>query len=152
MVTFAYVSPQKAGLFAAGGRTAWPLGRSWKLSDLKGFHPIQVAEFAIQMGVALKPGFNWWVFWVLKKKGVIILLVKICNVKYLNKTHKFGFPLPKSVEDALDIDCMTDSILWADVIAKEMMNINVAFDAQEVGRKVRMDSSFSNATWFLTSR
>ncbi len=47
-----------------------------KLSDLKESHPVPVTEFAIQMGVALKPGFNWWVVCVLKKKDVIISLMK----------------------------------------------------------------------------
>ncbi len=53
------------------GSTSWE-----KLSDLKESHPVQVAEFAVQMGVALEPGFNWWVFRVLKKRDTIILLVK----------------------------------------------------------------------------
>ncbi len=55
---------------------------SWeKLSDLKESYPVQVAEFAIQMGVALEHGVIWWVFFVLKKRDTIILLVKHRNVK-----------------------------------------------------------------------
>ncbi len=53
------------------------LSTSWeKLSNLKESHPVQVAQFAIQMGVALEPGFNWWVFRVLKKRDTITLMVK----------------------------------------------------------------------------
>ncbi len=48
------------------------------------------------MGVALEPGFNWWVF---------------RDVKYLKKTHKYGLPLPKLVEDALSIDRRSGSTL-----------------------------------------
>ncbi len=56
------------------------------------------------MGIALELGFNWWVFHVLKKRDDIISLVKRCNIKYQKKTHKYGLPLPKLVDDALAID------------------------------------------------
>ncbi len=56
------------------------------------------------MGVALDPGFNWWVFSVLKKREKIISLVQHCNIKYFKKTHKYVLPLPKLVDDALTID------------------------------------------------
>ncbi len=121
------------------GSTSWE-----KLSDLKESHPVQVAEFAIQAGVALEPGFNWWVFRVLKKRDAIISLVKRRNVKYLKKTHKYGLPLPKSVEDALAIDRLSGSTLWADAIAKEMQNVRVAFDALEDGRHVPHGFQFVN--------
>ncbi len=72
---------------------------SWeKLSDLKESHPIQIAEFAIQMGIALEPR---WVFCVLKTWDAIILLVKYCTVKYLKKTHNYSITLVKLVDDAL---------------------------------------------------
>ncbi len=44
------------------GSTSWQ-----KLSDLKESHPLQVAEFALAVGIADEPAFNWWVTWVLKK-------------------------------------------------------------------------------------
>ncbi len=99
-------------------------------------HPVQVAEFAIQMSIALEPGFNWWVFSVLKKRDTIILLVKWRNVKYLKKTDKYGLLLLKLVDDALVIDRRSGSPLWADVIAKEMKNVRVAFDTLEDGRNI----------------
>ncbi len=48
----------------------WKVGsNSWeKLSDLKESHPVQVVEFVVQMGVAIEPSSNWWVFLVLKKR------------------------------------------------------------------------------------
>ncbi len=50
---------------------------SWKkLSYLKELHPLQVAEFALAVGIVDEPAFNWWVPWVLKKKDRIISLVK----------------------------------------------------------------------------
>ncbi len=80
-------------------------------------------------------------FRVLKKRDAIFLLMKWHNVKYLKKTHKYGLPLPKLVNDALSIDRWFGSTLWADAIAKEMKNVRVAFDALEDGR----NSSLSNA-------
>ncbi len=49
---------------------------SWKkLSDLKDSHPLQFAEFALSVGIANEPAFDWWVTWVLKKRDCIISLV-----------------------------------------------------------------------------
>ncbi len=87
------------------------------------------------MGVALDPSYNWWVFKVLKKRNSIISLVKWHNVKYLKKTHKYGLPLMKLVDDVV-IDQCSGSILWVDAIAKEMQNIRVAFDTLEDRRNV----------------
>ncbi len=51
------------------------------------------------MGIALESGFNLWVFCVLNEWDVTILLVKHQNIKYLNKNHKTGLPLPNSMDD-----------------------------------------------------
>ncbi len=99
----------------------------------------------MQIVVALEPGFNWWVFHVLKTRDTIISLVKCCNVKYLKKTHKYCLPLPKSFDDAFAIYRCSGSTLWENTIAKEMENVRVACDALEDGRNVP-HSSLSNAT------
>ncbi|KAL7459996.1 hypothetical protein ACHAXS_000466 [Conticribra weissflogii] len=73
MVKLAYVSLLSDGSSVADGKdgsTPWE-----KLSDLKESHPIQVAEFAMQMGLALNL-LNRWVLPVLKKRDEIISLVK----------------------------------------------------------------------------
>ncbi|KAL7475141.1 hypothetical protein ACHAW6_001067 [Cyclotella cf. meneghiniana] len=50
---------------------------SWqKLSALKESQPLQVAEFALAMGIADEPAFNRWVSWVFKQRDLIISLVK----------------------------------------------------------------------------
>ncbi len=100
------------------------------------FHPVQLAEFAIQMGIALEPNFNWLVFCVLKKRDAIILLVKCCNIKYLMKMHKYCLPLPMLVYGALAIHRCYGSTLWVDAIVKEMKNVRVAFNALEDNRNV----------------
>ncbi len=72
------------------------------------------------MGVALEPGFNWWVFCVFKKSDTIIMLVKGHNIKYLKKIHKYSLPLQKMVNDALAIGRCSGSTLWVNAIVKEM--------------------------------
>ncbi len=94
------------------------------------------------MGIALESGFNWWVLFDLKKRDAIILLVKHCNIRYLKKTHNYGLPLPKSVEDALAINRCSGSTLWADAIAMEMKNVRVVFNTLEDGRKVPHEFQF----------
>ncbi len=82
-------------------------------------------------------------FHVLKKRDVIILLVKQCNVKYLKETHKYGLPLPKLVDDdVLSIDRLSGSNLWVDAIANEMKNVRVAFDTLENSRNVPQGFQF----------
>ncbi len=113
-----------------------------KFSDHKESHLVQVTEFETQMCVALEPGFNWWVFCVLKKRDAIISLLKCCNIKYLKKTYKCGLPLSKLVEDALAIDKCTGSTLWVDANAKEMQNGRVSFNTLEDGRNVPHEFQF----------
>ncbi len=110
------------------GSTSWE-----KLSDIKELHPLQIAEYAVSMGVDHEPGFNWWVPHTLKKHDAIIALVKKRSARYLKHTHKFGIECPKTVEDALELDKHSGNTMWADAIAKEMKNVRVAFDPLENG-------------------
>ena len=43
------------------------------LSLLKESHPVQVAEFAVAMGIDNDPAFNWWVKPVLKRRNIFNL-------------------------------------------------------------------------------
>ena len=55
------------------------------------------------------------------------------------KTHKFGIELPKSVAHALELDRKNGNTFWADVIAKEMKNVCVAFsirDEDEISKNI----------------
>ncbi len=61
----------------------------------------------------------------------IIALVKKHSGKYLSFLHKFGVECPKTVEDALELDKCNDNTMWVNTIAKEMKNIQVAFDPLE---------------------
>jgi hypothetical protein len=79
------------------------------------------------MGIDHEPAFNYWVPHVLKKRDRIISLVKKRQTRYLKRTHKFGIEVPKSIDDALELDKKNGNTLWADAIAKEMKNVRVAF-------------------------
>jgi len=90
----------------------WDLCILWKdkstswvpLKHLKEGHPVQVAEYAMANGIANEPAFAWWIKHAIKTRDRIICAVKS---RYLKRTHKFGIELPKTVKEALDIDCVT---------------------------------------------
>eukprot|EP01082_Thalassiosira_pseudonana_P005598 g5187.t1 g5187 contig19:120121-121928(-) len=105
------------------GSTSWE-----RLSVLKESHPVQVAKYAVAAGIDHEPAFNWWVRHVLKKRDRIIAQVKQLNARYLKKTHKFGIEMPKSVQEALELDKKNGNNLWGDAIKKEMQNVRNAFD------------------------
>jgi hypothetical protein len=119
------------------GSTSWQ-----SLKDLKESHPLQVAEFAYMAGIAGEPAYNWWVGWVIKKRDRIISLVKRRSARYLKRNHKFGIELPKTVEEALEIDRRTNTTFWGDAIKKEMQNVRIAFDILEDGSLPPQDYQF----------
>ncbi len=104
------------------GSTSWE-----KLADLKESHPIETAKYAKILCIDHEPAFNWWVPHVLWKRDCIISLVRKRNPRYLKWAHKFGIELPKTVNEALELDKKNDNTFWADAIAKEMKDICVAF-------------------------
>ena len=78
------------------GSTTWEA-----LKDIKNCYPLQLAEYAIEEGIEGKLEFQWWVPHAIRKKNRIILKMKS---KYWVRTNKFGLRIPKSVEEALQID------------------------------------------------
>jgi hypothetical protein len=80
------------------------------------------------MGIDHEPAFNWWVPHVLKKRGRIISAVAKCSACYLKRTHKFGIEIPRTIKEALELDCQNGNTFWADATAKEMTEVQKAFD------------------------
>jgi hypothetical protein len=110
---------------------------SWeKLSDLKASNPVEVAEYAVANRLVEEPAFKWWVPHVIKRRNRIISKVKS---RYWKMTHKFGIRLPKSVEEALEIDRTTNTDLWRKAINKEMSRVKVAWKTLDANtpREVR---------------
>jgi hypothetical protein len=108
---------------------------SWeKLSELKESHPLETAEYAVTMGINHEPAFNWWVPRVLRKRDQIISAVAKRFACFLKRTRKFGIEIPRTVKEALELDCHNGNTLWADAIAKEMAEVQKAFDILPDGK------------------
>jgi hypothetical protein len=116
------------------GTTSWET-----LASLKESYPVQVAEYAIAVGISEEPAFAWWVPHVLNKRDRIIAKVKS---RYHKITHKFGFEVPKTVEQALRIDKENGDDRWAKAIKKEIDKVYVAFDVKDIGTEPPVGHAF----------
>ena len=91
-------------------------------------YPIQVVEYSVGMRISMELAFAWWVPYTLKKRTWRVAKVKS---KYWIRTHKFGVRIPKSVQEAKELDHQNGSSLWWEAICKEMKNIIPAFKVWE---------------------
>ena len=111
----------------------WQMCVEWKdgstdwvrLKDLKHAYPIELAEYAIRNRIQDTPAFAWWVPYVVKKKRLIISKMKS---KYWDRSHKYGFRIPKSVAEAIQLDKEEGHNLWYEAIQEEMKKIVAAFE------------------------
>ena len=101
------------------GSTSWET-----LANMKESFPLHVAEYAVNEGIDCHPAFSWWVPYILRKRDRIVAAV---TKRFHKRTHKFGFEVPTTVEDAIRIDKENGNTLWQDAIRKEMENVRVAF-------------------------
>jgi hypothetical protein len=108
---------------------AWKDGSSSyvPLREMKNTYPLETADYAVSNGIDKEPAFTWWIPHVLRKRARIISKIKRGKTKYWHKTHKYGIELPKSVQEALEIDARTGTTFWRDAIEKEMKNVSQAF-------------------------
>ena len=109
------------------GTTTWE-----QMVDLKQSYPLKLAEYAIAQGVDKTPAYAWWIPHFLKKRRWILAAVRS---QYHKQTHKFGFEIPKMVKRSHEIDKENGNMLWQDTIAKEMVNIRIAFKILPDGLK-----------------
>ncbi len=115
----------------------WDLLLRWKdtssnwvsLKDVKDSYPIELMEYTFNHNIQDEPAFSWWIPFVKNKRASIIS--KATTTKYLDRTHKFGIEIPKSVKDAIRIDKDNGNTLWQDAIALEMKNVRMAFEVFE---------------------
>ena len=108
----------------------WKDGSSdWvKLKDLKDSYPVQLADYAVNNKIQDKLAFAWWVPFVIKKRISIISKIK---TKYWQRTHKYGIRVPKSTEEAAELDKKNGNMMWMDAVRQEMSNNRVAFETYE---------------------
>ena len=122
----------------------WHLCVEWKdgtttwenLANLKESNPVEVADYALSVGIDDEPAFKWWVPYTLNKRDRIILAV---NSRYHKRKHKFGFEVPKTVRDAYVLDDQNKDDLWDRAIKKEMGKVRIAFDIKPHGKKHQLD-------------
>jgi Reverse transcriptase (RNA-dependent DNA polymerase) len=116
----------------------WSLLVEWKdggsnwipLKDIKESNPIEVAEYAIANKLIHEPAFAWWVPKVIKRRDRNVFKVKAR--KFIQRTHKFGIEVPKTIKRALEIDKETGTDFWFQAICTEMKNNASAFDILEL--------------------
>ena len=114
----------------------WELLVQWKdgstnwitLKDLKKSYLVQVAEYSVGARISMELAFAWWVPYTLKKRNRIVAKIKS---KYWIRTHKFGIWIPKSVQEAKELDHQNGNNLWWEAICKEMKNARPAFEVSE---------------------
>ena len=102
---------------------------SWvRLSDMKESHPVEMAEFAKAKGIQGEPAFCWWVSCTLRKRDAIVAAV---GARIRKTTHKYGVEIPKDVYQSRELDKRNENTMWMDVLAKEMLNVGIAFEVLE---------------------
>ena len=116
------------------GTTTWE-----RLINLKQLYPLELVEYAIAQGIDKTPAFAWWMPYVLRKRKRILAAVRS---HYHKQTHKFGFKIPKTVKQALEIDKEDGNTLWQDAIVKEMANVKVAFKILPDGSKEQVGHQY----------
>ena len=92
-----------------------------------------MAKYAVANNLSNEPAFAWWVPHTIKKEKRLIKAVKS---RYSQCSHKFGIYVPKTVEEALEIDRQTNTTYWKDAIHKEMSNNCLAFQFLEENESI----------------
>ena len=116
------------------GSTSWE-----KLSALKEAYPVETAEYAVANKIGSEPAFDWCVPYTIRRCNQIIASI---NSRYYKMMHKFGIELPKTIQQALDIDKRTGTTYWYDAIQKEMCNVKVASNILDDGENVPIGYQF----------
>lgn len=114
----------------------WSLLIQWRdgstnwvaLKDLVNSNPVDVAEYAVSNNIHQENAFIWWVPHVLKKKDRIIAKLK---TTYWNRNTKYGLRIPKTMQEAVEIDLANKNTLWQDAIRDEMEKVIPALDVYD---------------------
>ena len=108
-------------------KVQWEDGsESWvPLRVLKESNPVETAEFAVAKGINKEPAFAWWTGQVLGKRNYLIK--KLRKTQVAKSNLKFGLVVPKTVNEALEIDRKNGNSYWNDAIKKELSNVIIAF-------------------------
>jgi hypothetical protein len=83
-------------------------------------NPVDLAAYLQTNRLDREPPFDVWVLDLLVQCEPIVAAAKKNKKKYWQTTHKFGFCMPTSVNEALVIDHEEGNSLWRDAIEKAM--------------------------------
>ena len=95
----------------------WKLELEWKdgtlswipLKYIKASKPVDFNEYAVSNNIEDESDFKWLVKYVICKRYRIISRVKS---QYWRTTHTFGIQVPKTVDEAYQIDQQTRTNVW----------------------------------------
>ena len=82
----------------------------------------------------------------MRKRNRIISRTKS---KYWTRTHKFGIRIPKTVQEAKDIDTANHNTLWWDAICKEIQNVRIAFEEYDGDIRVLAKKGYKELGMYL---
>ncbi|KAL7537428.1 hypothetical protein ACHAWF_005758, partial [Thalassiosira exigua] len=94
---------------------------SWlPLRDVKEASSVELAEYALAMGLDKEPTYTWWVDYMLQKRKA--------KSEFWRISHKYGIRVPKTPEEALRIDKDTRTEFWEKTMIKEMTKAKVSYE------------------------
>ena len=91
---------------------------------MKQSYPVEVATYATNNKIHEEPAVSWWVPYTLSKQKRILSKLRS---KYWKREHKYGIAIPKSVDEAYQLDEENKNTYWRSVIEQEMKKIREAF-------------------------
>lgn len=106
-----------------GGQMHW-----FPLKDIKDSFSVELATYARDNHLLTEPVFAWWAPFALKKAARILSKIKS---KHWERTHKFGLRVPRTIQEAKEIDKENNNTEWMDAVALEMTNARIAFEEHE---------------------
>jgi hypothetical protein len=127
----------------------WKDGTSlWEpLRNLKESNPFEVAGYAVFNSNDDEAASAWWVPHTLRKRDRIISSIKVRATK---KESKFGIEIPRSVNQALEIDSKTGTDLWWKAIEKECQMCRWHLTSWMRVTQNLLDQRGYHVIWFLT--
>jgi len=106
---------------------------SWlPLKEVKATNSVELAEYAVKNQIDTEPAFDWWVKETLKRRK---RLIKLSQRRHVKTGYKFGIKIPRTIEEALELDKINGNDLWFKAIMKEMTKVKIAFDIKGHGDK-----------------
>ncbi len=105
------------------GTTSW-----LPMKQVKATNQVELAEYAVNNEIEDEAAFNWWVKDTLQTRK---RLIKLSQRRQVKTGYKFGVQIPKTVQQALELDTLAGNKLWYNAIMKEMTKVMVAFDIKE---------------------